>query len=141
MKNQQTVKTLNNFLKGQFMGIHAYEQYIQKITDQETKQKFQRIQQELKDDAAKVAKRIQNLGGTPVHDEGLVGSIQGSIHNLMIPDQLDGIVEDAIKGENMGIHKTEELIDDELDEESLRLIKELLNKDREHIQMLQHLNL
>jgi bacterioferritin len=39
MKNQQTVKTLNNFLKGQFMGIHAYEQYIQKITDQETKTK------------------------------------------------------------------------------------------------------
>lgn len=61
MKNQQTVKTLNNFLKGQFMGIHAYEQYIQKITDQETKQKFQRIQQELKDDAAKVVKEFKTL--------------------------------------------------------------------------------
>lgn len=62
MVNNHVINTLNDFLKGQYMGIHAYENYIQKISDEQIKRELQKIQQELKNDASKVAERIQNLG-------------------------------------------------------------------------------
>ncbi|MDM5439749.1 hypothetical protein QUG02_16925 [Bacillus hominis] len=31
MEKQSVANTLNVFLKGQYMGVHAYEQYIEKL--------------------------------------------------------------------------------------------------------------
>ena len=70
MTTQDVVHTLNTFLKGQYMGIHAYEHHIEKLKDLSIKKEFQTIQQDHKLHAMKVAERIQNLGGTPVDDEG-----------------------------------------------------------------------
>ena len=47
------------------MGIHGYEQHIEKLMDPHIKKEFQNIQQDHKLHAMKVAERIQNLGGTP----------------------------------------------------------------------------
>ena len=33
MTTQDVVHTLNAFLKGQYMGIHAYEHHIEKLKD------------------------------------------------------------------------------------------------------------
>lgn len=82
MVDNNVVKTLNQFLKGQYMGIHAYEHLIQKLPNPDVKREFQRIQQEHKNHALKVAERIQNLGGIPADDEGLIGSVQGFLVNL-----------------------------------------------------------
>lgn len=136
MVNNHVIKTLNDFLKGQYMGIHAYEDYIQKISDAQMKQELQNIQQELKKDASKVAERIQNLGGTPVDSEGIVGSIQGYIHHFTIPNDPSEMIEDAINGENKGIQMAEEIVRGDLDPESLQLIQELLTKDRSHVDLL-----
>ncbi|MFJ5621258.1 ferritin-like domain-containing protein [Peribacillus loiseleuriae] len=99
MVDNNVVKTLNQFLKGQYMGIHAYEHHIQKLSNPDVKREFQRIQQEHKNHALNVAERIQNLGGTPVDDEGLIGSIQGFFSQFMIPETSVGIMESATKGE------------------------------------------
>lgn len=136
----KVISTLNNFLKGQYMGIHAYEHHIQKLTDPYIKNEFQRIQQDHKDHALKVAERIQNLGGTPVDDEGLIGSVQGFFGQFMIPDSTDGIIQSALKGEDhYGIQVSEEMVKGDLDIESRLLIEEILDKDREHVNFLNRL--
>ncbi|MFJ7976944.1 ferritin-like domain-containing protein [Peribacillus sp. JNUCC 23] len=134
------VNTLNNFLKGQYMGIHAYEHHIQKLNDPYIKSEFQRIQQDHKNHALKVAERIQNLGGTPVDDEGMVGSVQGFIGQFMIPDTPAGIIESALKGEDYyGIQVSEKIVKGDLDPESRQLIEGILDKDREHVNFLNQL--
>lgn len=140
MAVNDVVKTLNNFLKGQYMGIHAYEHHIQKLKDPYLKNEFQRIQQDHKNHALKVAERIQNLGGTPVDDEGLIGSVQGFMGQFMIPDNSAGIIESVLKGEDYyGIQISEEIVKGDLEPESRQLIEEILDKDREHVNFLNRL--
>ena len=129
MTTQDVVHTLNTFLKGQYMGIHAYEHHIEKLKDLSIKKEFQTIQQ-----AMKVAERIQNLGGTPVDDEGFVGSVQGFLGQFMIPDTTEGIIKSALEGEDYyGINISEEIVKGDLDPESRKLIEDILDKDREHV--------
>lgn len=140
MSGKNVIDTLNEFLRGQYMGIHAYEYHIQKLEDPYIKSEFQRIQQEHKNHASKVAERIQNLGGTPVNDEGFIGSIQGFIGQFRIPETTSGIVESALKGEDyFGIQISEEIVKGDLDPESHQLIKDILDKDREHVEYLNRL--
>ncbi|WP_078410669.1 ferritin-like domain-containing protein [Priestia abyssalis] len=137
MENKHVVQTLNEFLKGQYMGIHAYEHHIKKLNDPIIKETFQAIQQDHKQHASQVAERIQNLGGTPVDDEGVVGSVQGFIGKFMIPDDTEGLIESALKGESYyGIEVSEEIVKGDLDPESKQLIEEILDKDREHVTTL-----
>ena len=140
METSNVINTLNTFLKGQYMGIHAYEHHIQKLTDPSIKREFQKIQQDHKNHALKVAERIQNLGGKPVDDEGVIGSVQGFISQFNIPDSSSGIIESALKGENdYGIQISEKIVRGDLDPESYQLIENILNKDREHVNFLNRL--
>ena len=75
MKNN-VIKELNTFLEGNFMAIHAYDNYIHHIDNVEIKQVLQKIQQEHKQHAMMIAERIQNLGGIPVDDVGMMGMLQ-----------------------------------------------------------------
>jgi bacterioferritin len=136
---EHVVKELNEFLKGQYMGIHSYEHYIQKLQDPQIKKKFQKIQQEHKQHAMLVAERIQNLGGTPVDDEGIVGSMQGLVSQLNLPDTTEGLIQGALKGESIGIKMSEEIVKGDLDRESRQLIEEILNHDRQHTSLLKGL--
>lgn len=137
MTTQDVVHTLNTFLKGQYMGIHAYEHHIEKLKDLSIKKEFQTIQQDHKLHAMKVAERIQNLGGTPVDDEGLVGSVQGFLGQFKIPDTTEEIIKSALEGEDYyGINISEEIVKGDLDPESRKLIEDILDKDREHVDRL-----
>ncbi|MFG6119782.1 ferritin-like domain-containing protein [Thalassobacillus sp. B23F22_16] len=131
------IKELNAFLKGQYMGIHAYEHLIQRVEEPDIKQELQNIQQEHKMHAMEVAERIQQLGGTPVDDEGFVGSIQNFIGRFTTPDTTDEILDSAFKGEDVyGLHMSEEIVKGDLDPESKHLIERILNEDRNHLQTL-----
>ncbi|WP_246943319.1 ferritin-like domain-containing protein [Bacillus pinisoli] len=137
MPGKDVITTLNEFLKGQYMGIHAYEHYIQRLEDPEIKRTFQHIQQEHKQHALQVAERIQNLGGTSVDNEGMFGSIQGYIGKFMIPTEQNKIIDSALKGESYyGIELSEEMVKGDLDQESKQLIESILDKDREHVSLL-----
>ncbi|UOQ93919.1 ferritin-like domain-containing protein [Halobacillus shinanisalinarum] len=125
----------NAFLKGQYKGIHAYEHFIEKLKD--IKNEFQNIQKDHKQHASIVEERVQNFGGVPVDDEGVVGSVQNFISQWTIPDTTEGIVETTLKGEDYyGIEISEEIVKGDLDLESHQLIKEILDKDRQHVEML-----
>lgn len=140
MADKNVIETLNEFLKGQYMGIHAYEHYIEKLNDPTVKDVFQNIQKDHKQHAIKVLERIQNIGGQPVDDEGMIGSFQGFISQFTIPDTTEGIIESAIKGEGYyGVQISEEIVKGDLDSESHELIKSVLDKDREHVSTLKSL--
>ncbi|WP_285767079.1 DUF2383 domain-containing protein [Peribacillus sp. SI8-4] len=141
MEKQQTIKTLNKFLEGIYMGVHSYEHFIKKLEHSSLQESFISIQKDQKDHAALISERIQHLGGTPVTSEGLIGKAEGAIGNLFERNHTDEeIIKHAIKGENIyGIRMSEELVRGKLDEESLGLVHKILDKDREHVDFLKSL--
>lgn len=46
------------------------------------------------------------------------------------------ILKDATVGENRGIQTSKELLDGDLDSESLQLVKNILECDQEHVELL-----
>ncbi|WP_407691424.1 ferritin-like domain-containing protein [Robertmurraya mangrovi] len=137
---EDVIKELNAFLKGQYMGIHAYEHLIQNIDDFYIKKELQQIQQDHKMHAMRVAERIQNLGGTPVDDEGFAGSIQEFISRFTTPHTTDGILRTALKGEDFyGIQMSDEIVKGDLDEQSQQLVDEILRHDEKHVEKLRSL--
>lgn len=140
MEQKTIVKYLNKFLEGNYMAIHTYENYIKHIDNEEIKHIFQKIQQDHKNHAMKVAERIQNLGGVATHDVGLQGKMVEIVQNITGgTKQLHSIIKDAIAGERRGIEKSKEIVDENLDEESLQLVKSILATDENHTEQLENL--
>ncbi|RUT41370.1 DUF2383 domain-containing protein [Paenibacillus anaericanus] len=137
--NSQVVKELNTFLEGNYMAILSYERYIQHVADPDVKKVLQDIQQEHKQHAIKVAERIQNLGGVPADDAGIQGGMVEFMNRFKkATDDPNFILQDALKGEEKGIHISEKMVRGDLDPESLTLVKEILNEDRNHLDQLNH---
>ncbi|MDQ0090396.1 bacterioferritin [Paenibacillus anaericanus] len=139
MDNSQVVKELNTFLEGNYMAILSYERYIQHVADPDVKKVLQDIQQEHKQHAIKVAERIQNLGGVPADDAGIQGGMVEFMNRFKkATDDPNFILQDALKGEEKGIQISEKMVRGDLDPESLTLVKEILNEDRNHLDQLNH---
>ena len=49
------------------------------------------------------------------------------------------ILKDALVGEHRGIEKSKELLDGDLDPESLKLVKSILDVDQKHVELLDEL--
>lgn len=140
MNDKDVVKELNVYLKGEYMGIHAYEHYIKHTEDPNLKAELQRIQQEHKRHAAKTEERIQNLGGKAIEDKGLMSSIKESIVNVEnYPYDNERIINDVLEGQEIGLNQAEEIVKGDLDSESLQIIKDNLSGDRAHIDQLNEL--
>jgi bacterioferritin len=140
MNENNVIKELNEYLKGEYMGIHAYEHYIKNAQDQNIKTTLQKIQQDHKQHAVKIAERIQDLGGKAVEDNGFMGSITETMMKLKgFPDRTEEILKGVIKGQQMGIRATEEIVRGDLDAESLQIVESNLAEDRSHIHQLNSL--
>src|SRR5690625_2016995 len=140
MVEKDVITELNDYLKGEYMEIHEYEHYIQHEQDEKIKNKLQQFQQEHKQHAAKIAERIQNLGGKAINDNGLKLSLQEFMMDMKgYPNQTNDILEEVIRGQEMGIEAAEELVHGNLDEESFRLVKDNLNEDRKQLETLKQL--
>ncbi|MCD8502302.1 MAG: ferritin-like domain-containing protein [Bacillaceae bacterium] len=139
MIQSEVVHELNQFLKGQYMGIHAYEDYIYQAKDQSLRDLFQRIQMDHKMHAIKVAERIQNLGGKAADDQGLIGDVQYWFSKISgHPEGDEELIKGALKGEGMGIETSEKIVRGDVDEESRQLIGEILDRDRRHLETLKN---
>ncbi|WP_264737397.1 PA2169 family four-helix-bundle protein [Cytobacillus firmus] len=126
MPNDIIVEELNTLLKGTYMGVRAFEHYILKLDNTELREHFQTIQQELKQNASKIAERIQNLGGVPADGEGISGSMQSFMHKVMLPDETKKIIEDALEGlDKYGVQYSEEIVRGDLDAPSKEIVEEV----------------
>ncbi|WOD61811.1 PA2169 family four-helix-bundle protein [Niallia taxi] len=141
MNTDQSIKTLNKFLQGQYMGIHSYEHFIQNLEDMSLKLSFTDILTDHTKNAHLISERITRLGGEPADSEGIIGKTESFIGNIFDPDKGDEvIIKHAIKGENLyGIKMSEQLVRDKLDDESMDLVHQILNNDREHVDFLKSL--
>ncbi|WP_078379973.1 ferritin-like domain-containing protein [Sutcliffiella halmapala] len=133
----QQIKELNAFLEGEFMGIHAYEHYIQNTQDQAVKKDLQTIQQNHKMHAIFVAEQIQNLGGTAVDDVGIVGSFQERVAQVKgYPKETHDIIKGAIRGEEFGTDMMAKMVKGDLDQESKSIVQSILAEHQQHIELL-----
>nr|WP_263327045.1 PA2169 family four-helix-bundle protein [Neobacillus sp. Marseille-Q6967] len=140
MNNQAIIEELNTLLRGTYMGIRSFEHYIQKVDDSELKKMFQSMQQDIKQNAQKIAERIQNLGGVPADDEGVSGSIHAFMHKMMLPDEDGKMIEDAVEGmDKYGVEYSEELVKGDLDPESRQIVEDVINTNRRHVEYLSQL--
>ena len=140
MKNEIIIEELNTLLRGTYMGVRSIEHYIHELDNGELRQYFQSMQQEVKQNASKIAERIQNLGGIPADDEGVSGSMHSFMHKVMLPHNTEKIIEDALEGiDNYGIQYSEELVRGDLDETSKQIVKEVINTNRRHVEKLSQL--
>jgi bacterioferritin len=140
MTNETVIEELNTLLRGTYMGIRGFEQYIHQVNNQDLKRNFQQIQQEQKQNAQKLAERIQNLGGIPADDEGISGSILSFMHKFMIPDDGKEIIEEAIEGlDKYGVHYSAELVKGDLDPSSKQIADETIQDSQRHAEQLRHL--
>lgn len=135
---KKVIEELNEFLEGNYMAIHTYDQYIFHCDDKKTKQLLQKIQQQHKEHAAMIAERIQNLGGIPVHDVGLTGKMAEMAAKIKRTKDTISMIKDAISGETRGIETSKKILDGDLDEESLRIVKEILKRDEDHVKLLKN---
>jgi len=54
-------------------------------------------------------------------------------------DDTEFILEDAGRGEYRGIRMAEEIVKGDLDEQSKKLVNDLLNEDRSHVEKMRNL--
>lgn len=138
MNEKQSITTLNKFLKGIYMGISGFNRFIEKLQNSNLKNTFIQIRDDQVKHANIISDRIKQLGGTPVEDEGVIGKLTGSISFMFQSlSSEEKILKQAIKGENLyGIRMSEELVRDQLDEQSLNLVRQILDEDRKHVDAL-----
>ncbi len=130
-KEEIVIEELNTILRGTYMGIRAFEHHIQKLEDPQLMQRFQTMQKEAKQNAQKLAERIQNLNGVPADSEGATGKMHGYMHKVMLPDDTEKIMEDTFIGlEQYGVEYSEELVKGDLDPESRKRAEEVIDTSR-----------
>ena len=140
MEKEVIIEELNTLLRGTYMGIRSFEHYIQKVDDEEMKKTFQSMQQDVKLNAQQIAERIQNLGGVPADDEGVSGSMHSFMHKVMLPDETNKIIKDALEGlDNYGVQYSEELVKGDLDPESKKIAEKVIDTSRRQVEELRHL--
>jgi bacterioferritin len=139
MTNDTVIEELNTLLRGTYMGIRSLEHYIQKVDDDDIKKIFQSMQKDTKLDAQKLAERIQNLGGVPADDEGFSGSMHSFMHKVMLSDDVNALLDDAIHGmEQYGVQYAEELVKGDLDPISQQLAEQVIDTNRRNAEILRH---
>lgn len=132
MDRQKVIDELNRFLRGRYMGLHQYEQLILRAKNPHLKEMLQKFQKHAKLGAKMVADRIRQLGGEPVDGVGILGEIRIWMEKFQVsPDRAIDILHDAYIGENKyGIHMSHEMVAGDIDEESKRIIDQILEEDQ-----------
>jgi len=136
--HEQVIRTLNEFLRGRYMGIHQYGHLIRNTKDERLKQQLQRYQEHAEIGAKKIAKRIEELGGEPVDGVGLMGKFQEWMQQLKgYPEDTEEILQQAYIGENKyGIHLSHRMVAGELDPESKHLVDDILEEDQKRVNQI-----
>lgn len=131
---KDVIKALNSFLEGHYMAIQAYDNYIEAVQQEDLKNTLQIIQQNHKKHAMLIAKRIQDLEGTPMKSAGFMKEITFQLKGKTKND--DAIIIDALEGEKKGSQRSKEILAGKIDEESIEIATHILNAVDKHIDLL-----
>ncbi len=127
----QDIHHLNTALKGEHMAIESFDFFILDTKDDIKKDKLMSIQRRHKNQATRLADKIQQLGGKPINSAGIVGTFSDIKHKLNIPNHKEeDILTQAIEGEKLGLDAFKRLIDEVQDEDNKILLKDLMIQTR-----------
>jgi len=138
-KNSGQVKALNSVLKGEHMAIDIYETFISKIDDRLVAEQLQMFQKDHQRHADILSARICELGGEPEESRGFAGAMAESMSKIKTwgyADKAD-MLRQLYDGEDKGIAASLSNVDGVLDEQSRRVIDEILSDDHDHLKQLQ----
>ncbi|WP_432407383.1 DUF2383 domain-containing protein [Wukongibacter sp. M2B1] len=139
-KKDKIIDVLNNLLQGENMAVDAFNIFINKAQDENIKKTFQEIQNQHRENMGVISNYIQDLGYKPKEKLG----IKGVMSDFMISIDLTGkddsqTLSKAISGEDKGINMVEEIMKIDLDDESKRLVNQILEEDRSSLAKLRRI--
>jgi len=139
--NTETIESLNELLQGEYMAIESFNNFISRVDDDRVKDCFKDVQQKHRKNIDKLATYIQDIGGQPNESLGMKGKMGEMQLNMSLGSKADtgAIVEKAIEGEVKGVNMAEKVLRGNLDDESRDITGEVLERDRESIDMLRRL--
>ncbi|MDR7869448.1 MAG: PA2169 family four-helix-bundle protein [Tissierellaceae bacterium] len=139
-KSKETTKALNELLQGEYMAVESFNNFISRVDDNNIKNGLQDIQKQHRQNIDVLASYIQNIGGKPDENLGLKGKMAELKMNMdLVKSSPKDIIKEAIEGETKGIEMTEKILRGNLDDESRNITGQILENDRNSIEMLKKL--
>ncbi len=137
MDNSTTVKELNTVLKGEQMAAESYELFITKVDDEKVREQFEHFRSNHRTNAEILSKRIRSLGAEPDKGTGIPGMFsQVKLEFQTKGKDSDDVLKRAYFGEDKGVKMAEEIVKGDLDQESMSVVQDVLEKDRHHLEMM-----
>ncbi len=137
MDNSTTVKELNTVLKGEQMAAESYELFISNVDDEKMKEQFKLFRSNHKKNAEMLSDRIRSLGAEPDKGTGIPGMFsQMKLEFQTKGKDSDDVLKRAYFGEDKGVKMAEEIVRGDLDQESMSVIRDVLETDRHHLLMM-----
>lgn len=135
------IDVLNQILWGEHMAIDIYDSYMNNIQDKELRKKLQKFQQDHKGHAMKLSAHIQDLGGTPQENRGLIGMMTRTMGkvNTFLKQNPEEILTELYSGEDKGLAKSVKLSENHLNEKSKAVLKEIFSDEHDHLKELKSL--
>lgn len=142
MKNKiESIKSINELLQGEYMAIESFNNFISRLETGDTKDVFQDIQKQHRENVEVLATYIQNAGGQPDENLGIKGKMGDIKLNMGLGTQSDAneVIAKAIEGETQGVNMAEKVLRGTLDDKSRELAGKILQNDRRSIERLKNL--
>lgn len=136
-----TVNSLNELLKGEYMAVESFNNFIPKLDCEQAKGCFQDIQNQHRENISNLAGYIQDIGGQPKENLGMRGKMADFMLDMELGSNVDDkeIINKAIKGETNGVNMAEKVLRGNLDDESRKIAGDILERDRQSIEKLKAL--
>ncbi len=124
------------------MSIKAFNIYISKLKDESIKRSFQEVQNQHRENIKYLTHYIQDLGGLVNENTGFKGTMSELKINMQASGNIEpsDYIKKAIEGMIKGVNMTENLLRGDLDDSSRKLVGEILENDRNSIELLRTLN-
>lgn len=141
MATKTPAHQLDNYLKGMYMGIDAFNNLIEKCNNPSLKSILCEVVQNYTSHASTLSNRILDLGETPSEGVGLAGKfseIFNNIKNITINSDSE-ILQLAYENCKTGVIMGQKFLQENskyLDEVSLNLITNMLHEDEKYLQKL-----
>lgn len=137
----EKIKSLNKLLQGEYMAIESFNNFINRVKDENIKTNFQDVQKQHRKNAETLASYIQNSGGRAEENLGLKGIFGDIMLNMELGSSIDyEVVKKAIEGETKGVNMAEKVLRGNLDDDSRNIAGDVLQNDRESIKRLEGLS-
>jgi bacterioferritin len=132
MSSSQQIEILNELLKGEHMAIDIYNKTKDSQKDVQVAEMLDDFENDHRQHAELLKKRINDLGGIPRAGTGLSGimaNLAATVHSYRGPGQL---LKHLYEGEDEGIHAYEGRIN-KLDQVSQDLVRQITTEEHEHL--------